>query len=164
MELSQLQSNYRNLEKQRDAYKDELDTLKHLQESEQDRFSALQTQNNELNDDVTMLKNLVYRLNVELDRYQQRLQKQTGKNELPPLKVTTPSIQEKEAAMLWKNINKTALKPLLDAYEETLKEKDDLIYNYEQSLNKAVSNCKQLAAENEELHESAAENRKQVSA
>ncbi|KAJ9595547.1 hypothetical protein L9F63_013256 [Diploptera punctata] len=147
-ELSKLESNYRNLEKQRDAYRDELNTVK---ECQHDTITQLETQNHELREDVTMLKNLVYRLNMELDRYQQRLHKQGG-NELPPLKPVT-TLQEKEAAVLWNTINKNALKPLLEAYEETIKEKDDLIKNYEQNLNKFVANCKQVIAENEKLYQ-----------
>ncbi|PSN48663.1 hypothetical protein C0J52_04766 [Blattella germanica] len=143
-ELIKLDTNYRNVEKQRDTYKEELIIMKSIQESEFEKMAALQTENQELHDDVTMLKNLVYRLNVELDRYQQKFHKQGGKGELPPLKTLPATVQEKEATLLWSNVNKNALKPLLDAYQETIREKDDLIKSYEQDLNKFVANCKQL--------------------
>jgi chromosome segregation ATPase len=104
----------------------------------------------------------VYRLNVELDRYQQKLHKQ-GATELPPLKVTPSEVQEKEASMSWRTVNKNALGPLLEAYQETIQEKNDLILDYEQDLNKFVAKCKQVVAENEKLYQDLEEANKQVS-
>jgi centrosomal protein CEP89 len=160
--LSKLEANNKHLEEQRDTYKTKLEHIKSQKEIESEETAALQAQNQELNEDVTLLKNLVYRLNVELDRYQQKLHKQGNTGDLPPLKVMSSEVQEKEATVAWMNINKSAVGPLLEAYQETIKEKDDLIHNYEQDLNKFVANCKQVVAENEKLYQDLEEANKQV--
>ncbi|CAG2059499.1 unnamed protein product [Timema podura] len=148
--LSALKRGNEELEKERDSLRNQLETLKHhyasqkqISESESGKLAALEEQNRGLVEDVTMLKNLVYRLNVALEKYQQRFHK----------KGLAGDAGEKEADALWTNLNKTALVPLLDAYSETIKEKDDLIHNYEVDLNKFVANCKQIVAENESLHQ-----------
>nr|CAD7461198.1 unnamed protein product [Timema tahoe] len=148
--LSALKRGNEELEKERDSLRNQLETLKHhyasqkqISESESGKLVALEEQNRGLVEDVTMLKNLVYRLNVALEKYQQRFHK----------KGLAGDAGEKEADALWTNLNKTALVPLLDAYSETIKEKDDLIHNYEVDLNKFVANCKQIVAENESLHQ-----------
>jgi centrosomal protein CEP89 len=133
------------------------------EESELEQTAALKAQNQELSEDVALLKNLVYRLNVELNRYQQRLHKQGSAGELPPLKIVTNEVQEKEASASWRNVNKDALGPLLEAYQETIKEKDDLIHSYEQDLNRFVAKCKEVVAENEKLYQDLEEANKQVS-
>nr|CAD7199430.1 unnamed protein product [Timema douglasi] len=136
--------------KERDSLRNQMETLKHhyasqkqISESESGKSAALEEQNRGLVEDVTMLKNLVYRLNVALEKYQLRFHK----------KGLVGDTGEKEADALWTNLNRTALVPLLDAYSETIKEKDDLIHNYEVDLNKFVANCKQIVAENESLHQ-----------
>jgi centrosomal protein CEP89 len=161
--LLKLEANSKHLEEQRDRYRTELESIKCREESDSEQIIALKAQNHELSEDVTLLKNLVYRLNVELDRCQQRLQKHGSVGELPPLKILSPEVQEKEASAAWRNVNKNALGPLLEAYQETIKEKDDLIHSYEQDLNKFVTKCKQVVAENEKLYQDLEEANKQVS-
>lgn len=136
--------------------------MKGREESGSEQIANLKAQNQELNEDVMLLKNLVYRLNVELDRYQQKLHK-LGATELPLLKVTPSEVQEKKASMCWKNVDKNALGPLLEAYQEALKEKNDLIHDYEQDLNTFVAKCKQIVTENEKLYQDLEEANKQVS-
>jgi centrosomal protein CEP89 len=161
--LSKLESNCKHLEEERDRYKTKLENITCREESELEQAAALKAQNQQLNEDVTLLKNLVYRLNVELNRYQQRLHRQGSAGELPPLKNATSEAQEKEASASWRNVNRNALGPLLEAYQETIKEKDDVIHSYEQDLNKFVAKCKQVVAENEKLYQDLEEANKQVS-
>lgn len=139
-----------------------MEHIKGQEESGSEQIANLKAQNQELNEDVMLLKNLVYRLNVELDRYQQKMHK-LGAKELPPLKVTPTEVQEKEASVSWKNVDKNALYPLLEAYQETIKEKNDLILDYEQDLNTFVAKCKQIVTENEKLYQDLEEANKQVS-
>nr|CAD7405205.1 unnamed protein product [Timema poppensis] len=157
--LSALKKGNEELEKERDSLRNQLETLKHhyasqkqISESESGKSAALEEQNRGLVEDVTMLKNLVYRLNVALEKYQLRFHK----------KGLVGDTGEKEADALWTNLNRTALVPLLDAYSETIKEKDDLIHNYEVDLNKFVANCKQIVAENESLHQELEDLKKKV--
>jgi centrosomal protein CEP89 len=161
--LLKLEENNKHLKEERDAYKTELEHMKSQEETESEQTAAVQAQNQELNEDVTLLKNLVYRLNVELDRYQQKMHKQGGTGELPPLKIMPSEVKEKEASMAWRNVNKNVLGPLLEAYQETINEKDDLIHIYEQDLNKFGAKCKQIVAENEKLYQDLEEANKQVS-
>lgn len=160
--LLNLEASNKQLEEQRDAYRTEVEHIKGREESGSQQIANLKAQNQELNEDVTLLKNLVYRLNVELDRYQQKLHK-VGATELPPLKFTPSEVQEKEASMSWRNVDKNALGPLLEAYQEAIKEKNDLIRDYEQDLNTFVAKCKQIVTENEKLYQDLEEANKQVS-
>jgi centrosomal protein CEP89 len=161
--LLKAEADNKQLKEERDAYKTKLENIKRQDKTESEQTAALHTQNQELNEDVTLLKNLVYRLNVELDRYQQKLHKQGATGELPPLKMTPSEVQEKEASMAWRNVSKNVLRPLLEAYQETINEKDDLIHIYEQDLNKFAARCKQIVAENEKLYQDLEETNKLVS-
>ncbi|XP_021923237.1 centrosomal protein of 89 kDa-like isoform X2 [Zootermopsis nevadensis] len=162
VKLVKLESNNKHLKEERDAFKTELEHMKSQEKNELEQTAALQVQNQELNEDTTLLKNLVYRLNVELDRYQQKLHRHGGTGELPPLKVMPSEVQEKETSMAWRNVNKNLLGSLLEAYQETINEKDDLIHVYEQDLNKFVAKCKQIVAENEKLYQDLEEANRQV--
>ncbi|XP_069683076.1 centrosomal protein of 89 kDa isoform X3 [Periplaneta americana] len=161
-EVLKLERSNRDLETQLGKCGTELEKLENRHTNDIEQMNSLQAKNQELDEDVTMLKNLVYRLNIEVDRYQQKLHKHGGTGELPPLKNISTTVQDKEASAMWNNINKSALGPLLDAYQETIKEKDDLIHNYEQDLNKFVANCKQVVAENEKLYQELEEANKQI--
>ncbi|KAJ4447075.1 hypothetical protein ANN_09064 [Periplaneta americana] len=161
-EVLKLERSNRDLETQLGKCGTELEKLENRHTNDLEQMNSLQAKNQELDEDVTMLKNLVYRLNIEVDRYQQKLHKHGGTGELPPLKNISTTVQDKEASAMWNNINKSALGPLLDAYQETIKEKDDLIHNYEQDLNKFVANCKQVVAENEKLYQELEEANKQI--
>ncbi|XP_063217049.1 protein Cep89 homolog [Bacillus rossius redtenbacheri] len=149
VKLSALTKKYKDVENERDSLKTQLANLHHKQEAlsrENDRVAALEAENREMKGDIVILKNLVYRLNVALEQYQQKYKP----GELSFVKPT--EVDGKQADLLWSSINKKALFPLLDAYSETIKEKDDLIHSYEIDLNKFVANCKNIVEENEKLH------------
>lgn len=52
----------------------------------------------------------------------------------------------------WGKVNAHTLGPLLDSYQETIDEKDDIIAAYETELSKFTGKLKEIIAENETLH------------
>lgn len=56
----------------------------------------------------------------------------------------------------------SALAPLLEAYEETIAEKDELISNYKQEMELFTHRCKEIISENEVLHAQLVEANKKV--
>lgn len=99
-------------------------------------------ENKNLNEDVLLLKNLVYKLNVELEKYQgmepEAKNGSSRKTELLPL-----------------NYNKNFLKPilpLLKAYSETIIEKNELIEEFENEFKKFNVAFNDLLKENEKLY------------
>lgn len=94
------------------------------------------------------------RLNVQLDRYQDTLRRNNLNITLSVLEGTNPKSSDsgffdttrsktlidevhknhKHTPVSWGNVNSHTLGPLLDAYEDTIKEKDEIIQNYELEL------------------------------
>ncbi|CAH2012266.1 unnamed protein product [Acanthoscelides obtectus] len=128
--------------------------------------------NKELNEDLEMTKTVIYRLNVQLERYQEVLRnnnliapklnfKETSKPEnLDGLPESTSDeiLSEvhrthKHTPISWGSVNTHTLGPLLDAYEDTIKEKDEIIQNYEVEFSNFTGRLKEIVAENERLHE-----------
>ncbi|XP_054002783.1 protein Cep89 homolog [Hylaeus anthracinus] len=99
-------------------------------------------------EDVALLKCIVYQLNAELERYQDKLKDQ---------KLGTDFVKNNEKAEkynqhVWGGINFHTLGPLLNAYQENLSEKQELVNMYEQEMADFGSRCKEIVAENELMH------------
>lgn len=58
----------------------------------------------------------------------------------------------------WGKVNAHTLGPLLDCYQETIDEKDDIIASYETELSKFTGKLKEIISENETLHRRLTEN------
>lgn len=102
----------------------------------------LERDNKDLEGDIAMLKNLVFKLNVELERHQ------TGRAEEGGARSTKTEI-------LPKNYQKNFLKPvlpLLRAYSEAVQEKNEMIENFESDLKKFGQIFNELLKENEKLY------------
>lgn len=52
----------------------------------------------------------------------------------------------------WGKVNAHTLGPLLDSYQETIEEKDDVIASYEKELSNFTGRIKEILSENEALH------------
>lgn len=94
------------------------------------------------------------RLNVQLDRYQETLRRNNLNITLRVLEDTNQKSSDsgifdttrskeiiedihknhKHTPVLWGDVNSHTLGPLLDAYEDTIKEKEEIIQNYESEL------------------------------
>lgn len=106
-------------------------------------------QNQQLTQDIRMMKTLVYRLNVQLERHQDELRK--NNSEVLFNKDIVANGQER--LMDWGAVNAHTLAPLLQAYAEMVNEKDDLVQQYEQELTLFTGRLKEVLAENEKLHD-----------
>ncbi|XP_028045766.1 protein Cep89 homolog [Monomorium pharaonis] len=110
-------------------------------------------ENVQLNEDVLLLKNVIYRLNAELERYQDKL-KESGlsvlsKNINDILDSKRPVDDIKTLSESWGSVNTHALGPLLDAYQESLTEKQELVNKYEEDITSFSARCKEVVVENE---------------
>lgn len=111
----------------------------------------LNNSNKNLTEDLGMLKNVVYRLNVQLERYQEKLRKNYKHHILnPELEPEEP--QEHQVPVSWGKVNTHTLAPLLDAYQDAIVEKDDLIKQYQKELDHCSGKLKDILHENEMLH------------
>lgn len=107
----------------------------------------LKTENLQLSEDLRLLKNLVYRLNVEIERYQGRLRCASSQNETR----FEPQVADDKVLESWGRVNIHALGPLLDAYQENIAEKDELIKKYGIEIEEFGGRCKDVINENETL-------------
>ncbi|XP_066262539.1 protein Cep89 homolog isoform X1 [Euwallacea similis] len=129
----------------------------------------LKKRNGEICEDLGMLKTVVYRLNVQLERYQEKLRHHNISIEkyshLQPQKSSTQFREEEIINVLsadhqnhrhtpisWGSVNSHTLGPLLDAYQDTLNEKDEIIQNYEMNLADFTGKMKEVIEENENLY------------
>ncbi|KAB0804192.1 hypothetical protein PPYR_01162 [Photinus pyralis] len=177
-ENSQIKNEYQELLVHFEDIRDELESSKHCQncydlklaiEKNTDECNNLKTLNTQLTQDVNMLKNVVYRLNVQLERYQERLRKyriSTKSNQPIPMEEvanlelvneTISALPESHAdhphtPLSWGSVNSHTLGPLLDAYQESVDEKDNIIQNYELELSNFTGRLQAVIQENETLH------------
>ncbi|XP_071568356.1 centrosomal protein of 89 kDa isoform X1 [Temnothorax nylanderi] len=110
-------------------------------------------ENVQLNEDVVLLKHVIYRLNAELERYQDKL-KESGqsvlsKNVNDVLDFKRPAYDIKTVLESWGSVNTHVLGPLLDAYQESLSEKQELVNKYEEDIANFSARCKEVVMENE---------------
>ncbi|XP_066600599.1 centrosomal protein of 89 kDa-like isoform X2 [Prorops nasuta] len=116
----------------------------------------LKQENSKLNEDVILLKNVVYKLNIELEKYQEKLnengQNITTRNVTNIIDDTETYGEKKKIVDSWGTVDTHALAPLLNAYQENLLEKQHLISKCEKELDEFTIRCKEVILENENLH------------
>lgn len=115
---------------------------------------------------------LVYfRLNVQLERYQETLRRSNIKITKPLPAITDETVDSldlgenisknilsevhknhRHTPISWGNVNVHTLGPLLDAYEDRLKEKEEIIQGYDNELSNFTGKLKEIMEENELLH------------
>ncbi|KAL0127745.1 hypothetical protein PUN28_003174 [Cardiocondyla obscurior] len=114
------------------------------------------TENAQLNEDVLLLKHVIYRLNAELERYQDKLkesgQSVSSKNINDVLNSKNLIDDIKTVSESWGSVNTHVLGPLLDAYQESLSEKQELVNKYEEDIANFSIRCKEVITENEYMH------------
>lgn len=115
-------------------------------EEEATELLSLRQQAQELVDENDALKMTVHRLNVELSRYQTKfrplLQEEQLKIKSLPMKGPPPP---------WL-LDMKYLSPLLLAYEDRIREKEDLSLAYEEDMKNFKVQVEELVKENEDLH------------
>lgn len=125
------------------SLKEEVDdnrTLQHVVEN-------LQKENVEMKNDLKMMKILVFRLNKHIEHYQDLLNERDISFGSPK-----KDVDENEIASSWE-VKSHLLSPLMNSYEERMKEKTDIIKSYEVELNQVSIRTKKILDENEKLHE-----------
>ncbi|XP_062442749.1 centrosomal protein of 89 kDa isoform X2 [Rhea pennata] len=116
-------------------------------EEEASELLSLRQQAQELIDENDALKMTVHRLNVELSRYQTKF-RPLSQEEHPKLK----SLPMKGPPPPWL-LDMRYLSPLLLAYEDRIREKDDLNLAHEEDMKNFKARVEELVKENEDLHE-----------
>lgn len=108
-------------------------------------------ENVELKNDVKMMKTLVFRLNVQLENHQELLRK-LNRNDKNISKIDFDPANSSKDEINWGNVNTHTLAPLLNAYQEYLTDKNELIQQYEQEISIFTTNLKEIVEENDNLH------------
>lgn len=75
----------------------------------------------------------------------------------------SPFVLEPIRASLWGRSEMNVVAPLLQAYQETLEDRDQLISNYRKEMEHFTARCRTIVAENENLHQQLLEANKKVS-
>jgi len=140
-------------------HKEFTETLQKVEKANSNLLSFNQkykTENIQLNEDVLLLKNVIFRLNTELEKYQDKL-RQSGhsvfsKNINDALDSKRSADNVKKISESWGSVNTHVLGPLLDAYQESLSEKQELINRYEEDIANLGARCKEVIMENESMH------------
>lgn len=107
----------------------------------------LQKENFDMINDLKMLKILVFRLNKHIEYYQDLLNEREISFDAPKR-----DVDEDDFASSWL-VNSHLLSPLINSYEERVKEKNEIIKTYEAELNQVSTKMKKILDENEKLHE-----------
>uniref|UniRef100_A0A182WG24 Uncharacterized protein n=1 Tax=Anopheles minimus TaxID=112268 RepID=A0A182WG24_9DIPT len=133
-----------------------LRTLETIQAKSCDRCASfdadrnqLAKENGDLRNDVKMMKILVYRLNVQIERYQDAIR--DGKTSIPKLDFVDSTYGGTKDNLNWGPVHSHTLGPLLNAYEEAIAEKTDLVQQYESELASFTGKLKKVLEENEAL-------------
>lgn len=122
---------------------------------------SVANENRQLRDDIKMMKTLIYRLNVQLERYQEMLRKPSEANHSSADCLSEPQatghdnpiyVAPSNEHIHWGTVDSNALAPLLNAYQETINDKTELIQQYQNELNVTTGRIKDILTENERLH------------
>ncbi|XP_068625129.1 centrosomal protein of 89 kDa [Battus philenor] len=147
--------------------------------SRQIMLNQAREQNVRLQKDMQALKDVLYRLNVQLSRYQEKIRsnvktlstdnKTVDKFEYLDSLIATSLGTRRESANIEEStktggheeigrvvdlsglLSAQALAPLFDAYQENLQEKDNLILDYEKQFESMNKKSKQIISENKSL-------------
>lgn len=100
--------------------------------------------------DVEMMKTLVYRLNVQIERYQDCLRLKTSTDDK-----SQQNTNYKSSISQWQQdiLHTHTLSPLLQAYDEMLRDKEDLIQQYTQEFEHFTGELKTVLEENNRLQQ-----------
>ncbi|KAE8751882.1 hypothetical protein FOCC_FOCC001359 [Frankliniella occidentalis] len=151
-ELQSMKIKCEHLESERNALQDALaDALSQLQEKQAGNAEvcSLRKQNSQLEEDVLLLKSTVYRLNAELEKYQNRLRALRKAHEAAGHVVSKLDASETEVKPTPMASN--MLGPLLEAYQETILEKESALELSNRELSTSTQQCQSAKQEVREL-------------
>jgi centrosomal protein CEP89 len=129
-------------------YNSLLENVEESAKEDNNKVKYLESSNVEMKNDLKMLKVLVFRLNKHIEYYQEILNEKEIKFETP----MSIANEDESSATTW-TIHTNILSPLMDSYEERIKEKNEIIKSYETELSQFTTKIKKVFEENENLHE-----------
>ncbi|XP_015436877.1 PREDICTED: centrosomal protein of 89 kDa-like [Dufourea novaeangliae] len=115
------------------------------------RNQKLEAEKTQSDEDITLLKSIVYQLNAELERYQDKMKGQKLKTS--STEFVRHGNEGRYNQRVWSGVNFHALGPLLNAYQQNLAEKQELVNMYEQEMANFGNRCKEILSENERMHQ-----------
>lgn len=126
----------------------------------QKELIKLREQNKQLRGEIAlqssdnhMMKVLVYRLNAQLESYQQAMHKNKTDSSVEANNRSEPTVTHENIISIdWGCVRTNVLAPLLNAYQETIKEKVNLIHQYDVELNRMTGRLKDITVENEQMY------------
>lgn len=157
-ELQEAQQRCMDYDREREAGCDSCRSLAKQNKENHLDIDRLANENEQLHDDISMMKVLIYRLNVQLEHYQEKLRKQDADENEVATRNRNENVSdmasncENITSINWGCVKSHVLAPLLNAYQETIKEKTNLVKQYESELNQMTGRIKDILAENEQLH------------
>ncbi|XP_039183365.1 centrosomal protein of 89 kDa isoform X1 [Crotalus tigris] len=147
--MKELQLKIKTLEKENRQFKEKQNSHS---EEEGAELVLLRQQAQELVDENDSLKMTVHRLNAELSRYQTKYRPIS-----PSESVKIGSLPMKKPIPPWL-LDMKYLSPLLLAYEDRMKEKEELILEHEESMKMFKAQVEEVVKENEQLHHKLSKN------
>jgi len=131
------------------------------------RVKGLSKENSDMKEDIEVLKSVIRRLNCEISRYQDKRRNDPLLSSKPKGKhYVIEEIGDGDGTSKFRgqDLLETPKKlfPLLQAYDEIIDDKNDIIACHERQLDKFKSQCKEIVRENEELHEIIADKNQKV--
>jgi len=136
--LAERETEYQQLHMQHKKFTEALQKVEKTNSNLLTFNQKYKAENIQLNEDVLLLKHVIYRLNAELERYQDKL-KESGQNILSKNDI----LDSKSPA--------DSIKTVLESwgYQESLSEKQDLVNKYEEDIVNFSTRCKEVIMENE---------------
>lgn len=130
-----------------DNYNSLIEKTEELAGEEKNKIELLEREGAETKNDLKMMKILVYRLNKHIEYYQEVLYEKK-------INFNAPSTydNENETANTW-TVHSNILSPLIESYEERIKEKNDIIKSYETEMSQFTGKLKMVCEENEKIQE-----------
>ncbi|CAG9834359.1 unnamed protein product [Diabrotica balteata] len=174
-DIEELEENYEQVLYENNALKIELEKLKICKKCEEYRneIAKCNSDNEKVLNENEILKakrkefteDLAI-LNLQLEKYQELLRTNNipkpvvesyHKRDVLESSSSKEILSEvhrdhKHIPVIWGNVNRHTLGPLLDAYEDSVKEKDEIIEEYEIEMSKFTGKVKEIIEENESLY------------
>ncbi|XP_054275451.1 centrosomal protein of 89 kDa-like [Macrosteles quadrilineatus] len=156
VKLRALEGRIVELHSSKQKLEQERETLSRRINEDSETIDKLRVRSKELAQDVFMLKNLVMRMNTELAKAQNKLSQKgepvTTASEDSGVEHRSQSDSRSSWKPTWSRAEMNAMAPLLEAFEETLAEKEELISNYKREMQLFTNRTKEIVSENESLH------------
>lgn len=116
------------------------------------KINEFSTKNTDLNNDVATLKIVIFKLNAQIEFYQEKCSKLNLDSGTLFSQRTDNQSYEYAINSFWGSVNDHVLAPLLNSYEEIIAEKTELVNDQETEIYQVGGQLKSIINENEQLH------------